>query len=75
MPTEAGLPGWFPEDFSTDPALLAAFEDDADWHVAGRKPGGHAPSDSKNEDDQPATTPAELPAVGDLARTLGLKKR
>jgi hypothetical protein len=36
VPTEAGLPGWFPEDFNTDPALLAAFEDDADWHAAGR---------------------------------------
>ena len=35
MPTEAGLPGWFPEDFKADPALLDAFEDAADWHAAG----------------------------------------
>lgn len=43
MPTEAGLPGWFPEDFSTDPALLEAFEDAGAWHAAGRKRGGGKP--------------------------------
>ena len=36
MPTKAGLPGWFPEDFSTDPELHAAFDDAADWHAKGR---------------------------------------
>lgn len=40
MPTEAGLPGWFPEDFSTDPELLDAFEDGAEWHAAGGKQKG-----------------------------------
>jgi hypothetical protein len=33
--TKNGLPGWFPEDFKADPALLDAFEDAGDWHVAG----------------------------------------
>ena len=39
MPTEAGLPGWFPEDFKTDPALLDAFEDGAEWHAAASASG------------------------------------
>lgn len=77
MPTEAGLPGWFPEDFSTDPALLAAFEDDADWHSAGRKSGGRQSEDDPDPGTagQPAPATAEPSAVGDLARKLGLKKR
>ena len=48
MPTEAGLPGWFPEDFSTDPALLDAFEDAADWHDAGNP--AQARARSRNQD-------------------------
>ena len=40
MPTSAGLPGWFPEDFKTDPALQDAFEDAGDWHAAGSTPDG-----------------------------------
>jgi len=35
--TEAGLPGWFPADFNTDPKLQAAFEDNAGWHKSGKK--------------------------------------
>jgi len=35
--TKAGLPGWFPEDFSTDPELHAALDDSAGWHAAGKK--------------------------------------
>jgi hypothetical protein len=38
--TKSGLPGWFPEDFSADPALQAAFEDSAEWHATGREQGG-----------------------------------
>lgn len=26
MPSESGLPGWFPDDFGVDDALLDAFE-------------------------------------------------
>ena len=37
MLTKAGLPGWFPEDFKTDPALQAAFEDAAEWQATPRK--------------------------------------
>jgi hypothetical protein len=62
--TKSGLPGWFPEDFKTDPALLAAFEDDAEWHATGRKQDGHAH----------ARTWDELAAVIELsARTAALE--
>lgn len=59
MPTKAGLPGWFPEDFKTDPALQTAFEDAAEWHATGRKPDSH----------QHARTWDELAAAVELAST------
>jgi hypothetical protein len=37
VPTSTGLPGWFPDDFKTDPDLLDAFEDSASWHGAGKR--------------------------------------
>jgi hypothetical protein len=57
VPTKAGLPGWFPEDFSTDPELHAAFDDAAEWHATGRKRA------SKKQ----FTTRDEVRAVTDLA--------
>lgn len=60
MPTEAGLPGWFPGDFKTDPALLDAFEDAGDWHAAGAAGGTTAPASGTGPDG-----PAALPVPDD----------
>jgi len=78
VPTKAGLPGWFPGDFSTDPELLSAFEDAARWHAAGkpaRPPVRYTwqPGDIKIEDGAPHPAGASLTTViSAQVRAIGL---
>jgi hypothetical protein len=78
MRTEAGLPGWFPEDFKTDPELHAAFDDAAAWHSAGtgkagRKPKGRKAAAAKTQrrETSMSVTWDDLAAVIEMASAGG----
>jgi hypothetical protein len=71
VPTKAGLPGWFPEDFSTDPELHAALDDVGEWHETGRRPASGKRRKRMPRSHQHARTWRELAAVIELASSGG----
>jgi hypothetical protein len=58
VPTDSGLPGWFPGDFNADGELLSAFEQPARASDMGRytwQPGDIQLADNKDSvDGEPA---------------------
>jgi len=50
VPTDSGLPGWFPEDFNVDDELLTAFEQQSPAQDDGKQKRDEQRKQTKQED-------------------------